>query len=252
MKQIEIFSLNDLNDAEVTGYLQFVAENTSLLTLSRDANKVKSFVSVVDKFVNETKPNRINSFTEVRKTTDKVAKNLYSGIWYYIKGITYHPDSEMQRIAKKVFNIIQKYEINSNTSYVHRYPRLGTLISELKELSAQERTALNIDAWIVAISQAHDNFVAATERAMDEKSQQKVGIIRTLRKETQTAYYDFVKYINAGVMINGEEPYTDFIDNTNVLAAEYKAHLAARRTRNKNKAEEDEMENDDISEGDVN
>ena len=240
MKQIETFSLNDLKDAEIAGYLQFVAETTSLLTLPNDAKRVKSFVVMVNKFVNETKPSRINSFTEARKRTDKVAKNLYSGIWYYIKGITYHPDSEMQRIAKKVFNIIQKYEINSNTCYVHRYPRLSTLISELKELSAQERSSLNIDAWIDAIEQAHDNFTTATDNAIEEKSQRQVGIIRTLRKESQTVYYNFVTYINAGVMINGEEPYTDFIDNINVLVAEYKAHLAARRTRHKNKDEENE------------
>ncbi len=235
MKQIEQFSLHNLRNAETFGYLTLMSEQTSLLTLPSDAQRVQAFVAAVNELEELTKPNRKNSFTKVRIAADLQAKNLYSGLWFSLKGATYSPNSSQQQTAKKIFERIKSYKLNSQSNYVHRYPKLAVMINELEELPAKVRNELGLNQWIEGLQTAYDDFIIATDNSITEESHRQVGIVTEKRKATQQAYYDFVTYINAGVWVNGEQPYTEFINSANVLVSEYKAHLAARQTRKTNK-----------------
>ncbi len=234
MKQITNFSLHNLSNAEALGYLLIVAEKTDLLTLARDADKVKSFLSAVGAYSDVGKPTLANSFTTVRKEADKVMKDLCLGLRYYVNGFVYHPSEEARQAGAEVFAMIKKYKFSANMGYKHRYPRISSLLASLKELPTDKYNLLGLDVWVEAMSSAYDDFMSLTDEAIAEESLRKVGILTVLRKEAQEAYYTLVRYVNSGVVINSEEPYADFIDNANVLVAEYKAHLAARSTRRKN------------------
>ena len=69
-----------------------------------------------------------------------------------------------------------------------------------------------------------------------------VGQVKDARLAADNGFKALVQRVNALVIVNGEAPYTAFIDQLNVMIADAQAMIASRSTKSAKAKEEEETE----------
>lgn len=102
------------------------------------------------------------------------------------------------------------------------------LIADLKGPYASDISALGMDGWVAELSSdlaAHD---AIEDSRYDEKDGKTHLRMKDVRKEIDAAYHAFTEKTNALIIVNGEAPYTDFVNKLNLRIDSFTNDLAQR------------------------
>lgn len=117
-------------------------------------------------------------------------------------------------------------------------------MQQFAKLPSETIEALHFAAWQEELTVRSAEFDILRNAAHSEKATRTVGLAKQRRAEMNDAYAVFAQRINALVVINGEEPYAEFINFVNTLIAEVQAKIKARITRAEN-ADKDKPETEE-------
>jgi hypothetical protein len=91
-----------------------------------------------------------------------------------------------------------------------------------------------MDGWVAAELDAdlvaHD---AIEDNRYDEKDGKTHLRMKEVRKEIDTAYRTFTEKINALIIVNGQDPYADFVNKLNLHIDSYTTNLALSNGKGK-------------------
>lgn len=240
MKQINEFNIARLHNQEDYNFLTRVRDlATTLLTLETDKAMVDSFTAAVSAYDAALKQSDKNSYTAALNEADAKADKRWSAAYAYCKAMMEHPVGSVSAVAVKVVDIFRKYGVLSTMGMDEEYGRYSNLIQDLLALSDEEVTALSLAEWIEAMDSAVAQVQALRTDKTKEDSTRQVGIVKDTRTAADASYKSLVQRVNALVIVNGEAPYTDFIDRVNVMIADAQALLASRETKAAKKREKE-------------
>ena len=241
MKQIQNIDLTRLRVDELLGFLIKAKEKTHYILVVADEPAIQTFGAAVDALDAELKQNAKNSFTQSRQEADRVADDTWRGLQMQADAMTRFPNPEVQAIAVKVDEVIERYGTLTEMGYDEEYANMKGVLEELKAFSPEDLEKIGLSVWVAALESAYNDFIQASLNKETEAGDKVKGIVQQRRCEAEEAYYTLVQRVNAGAVYNGDEPYLEFMKMLNAQIDERKATLAARQTRAAKKAEESEV-----------
>lgn len=178
-----------------------------------------------------------NSFSEARSEADRQRDSIFRGLDDSVKAALNHFDPEMQAAAKRIripldtFGNVAQLPLNEETSAIYN------LVQELRANYAAELTKLALAAWVdklEADNKAYEELVKSSYEEDAAKTELKAKEVRIAIDATVRKIFE---RIEALMLIEGEQDYTEFVRRLNMQIEKYDNTLAQRRGAAKAKKE---------------
>ena len=141
---------------------------TSVTFLTTGVNTHKTAVESLDSAlkVSTTVPSA-KWVTEADASRD----SAWSGLYYYVKAMTAHPDESIAEAAKRALEILEKYGNPTAKPQLEESGILYNLLHELNEAKeAGDFNGLDIEPWMERLENAEYSFLTATDEKVQEEA----------------------------------------------------------------------------------
>lgn len=209
---------------------------TSVTFLTTGVNTHKTAVESLDSAlkVSTTVPSA-KWVTEADASRD----SAWSGLYYYVKAMTAHPDESIAEAAKRALEILEKYGNPTAKPQLEESGILYNLLQELNEAKeAGDFNGLDIEPWMERLENAEYSFLTATDEKVQEEAAREVGLSKQARQAADDAYRKLVDIVNMLAAMHGDEKFATFIGNVNALVEQQRTKLKARATNSAKKEDE--------------
>ena len=224
-------------DLPTTGAL--IAEGlpeTSVTFLTTGVNTHKAAVESLDSALKvSTMVPSAKWVTEADASRD----SAWSGLYYYVKAMTAHPDESIAEAAKRALEILEKYGNPTAKPQLEESGILYNLLQELNEAKeAGDFNGLDIEPWMERLENAEYSFLTATDEKVQEEAAREVGLSKQARQAADDAYRKLVDIVNMLAAMHGDEKFATFIGNVNALVEQQRTKLKTRATNSAKKDDE--------------
>lgn len=158
--------------------------------------------------------------------------------WYiaynYAKAMCDSPVEAKRIAAAVILALFDKYGDPRKLPQTQESGILHNLIQDLEDAET-EVLAIDFQDWLDELKKSEKEFVAMVEQRTGERAARIKGIITQRRRETEAAYRDMIKAINAHYYTTEDGEYGALIDRLNVLISQQKTVLKTRSTNNAKK-----------------
>ena len=230
MKSINSLEITRLRVEEDLGFQKRIEFETALLTEETDKPMVDAFKAAVAAFDAALKVSTRNSQTAAAIRADEQAGAAWSGLNAQTKVMLSHPNPKLRLVAYEAYPLIQKYGNITDMVYYEEYGRIHNLLQDLAALGVAKQKQIYIDAWVMELKLRYNEFMVANAARTAEDPIRIVDMVKQARTNADAAFRALVERVNALALVNGEAPYTTFIDHVNVVIWQANAVLATRRT----------------------
>lgn len=209
---------------------------TSVTFLTTGVNTHKTAVESLDSAlkVSTTVPSA-KWVTEADASRD----SAWSGLYYYVKAMTAHPDASIAAAAERALAILEKYGNPTAKPQLEESGILYNLLQELNEAKeAGDFTDLDIEPWLTRLENAETSFLNATDEKVQEEAAREVGLSKQARQAADDAYRKLVDIVNMLAAMHGDEKFATFIGNVNALVEQQRTKLKTRATNSSKKEDE--------------
>lgn len=163
----------------------------------------------------------------------------WSGLYYYVKAMTAHPDESIAEAAKRALEILEKYGNPTAKPQLEESGILYNLLQELNEAKeAGDFNGLDIEPWMERLENAEYSFLTATDEKVQEEAAREVGLSKQARQAADDAYRKLVDIVNMMAAMHGDEKFATFIGNVNALVEQQRTKLKTRATNSAKKEDE--------------
>lgn len=163
----------------------------------------------------------------------------WSGLYYYVKAMTAHPDESIAEAAKRALEILEKYGNPTAKPQLEESGILYNLLQELNEAKeAGDFNGLDIEPWMERLENAEYSFLTATDEKVQEEAAREVGLSKQARQAADDAYRKLVDIVNMLTAMHGDEKFATFIGNVNALVEQQRTKLKTRATNSAKKDDE--------------
>lgn len=249
MKQIPSFDDSRLQVPEAFNFFLRVDEAAqATLKLESDKAMVNEFHAAVVAFDEVLVRSRKNSKTATQSEADEAFDKIFRSARNYAKAMSGHPTAAVATEGVVLWDIFQKYGDISSLNYDKEYSYAHNLVQDLEALTSEQMELLHFAPWYEALVIGVATFTSARASKTMEDATYITGLVEENRQATSAAYKNLVLRVNALAVVNGEEPYAQFIDFVTQVIEDAKALIKQRDTRNANaKKEEEEGNSDDAT-----
>lgn len=200
---------------------------------------VNGFKSALSTFDDALKDSAGLSSAAAATEADNLRDAAWRGANAYAKAMTAHPTEAVSSAAAEVKSLFDKYGDPTSLSQTEESGVLHNLIQDLKALDSNILTNAAFSPWLTNMETREKNYLTAAQVRTEEEASRITGIVKQSRLAADEAYRSLVEMVNALCLVNGEAPYTTFIDHVNVLIDRQKAILKSRSTKSAKKKEND-------------
>lgn len=170
---------------------------------------------------------------------DASRDSAWSGLYYYVKAMTAHPDASIAAAAERALAILKKY---GNPTAKPQLEESGILHNLLQDLNtakeAGDFTNVDIEPWVTRLENAEYSFLTATDEKVQEEAAREVGLSKQARQAADDAYRNLVDIVNMLAAMHGDEKFATFIGNVNALVEQQRSKLKTRATNSAKKDDE--------------
>jgi hypothetical protein len=159
------------------------------------------------------------------ETLDGMEHAIISGLKHYD-----------QAVREAAAHIKVLWDTNGDIKHKAQKNKSGAiikLIADLKGIYAANVATLGMDGWVTELDAdlaAHD---AIEDSRYDEKDGKTHLRMKEVRTEMDTTYHTLTEKINALIIVNGEDPYADFVNKLNLHIDSFTNDLALRNGKGK-------------------
>lgn len=209
---------------------------TSVTFLTTGVNTHKTAVDGLDSALKVS--NTVPSAKWVTEA-DAARDFAWSGLYYYVKAMTAHPDESIAEAAKRALEILEKYGNPTAKPQLEESGILYNLLQELNEAKeAGDFNGLDIEPWMERLENAEYSFLTATDEKVQEEAAREVGLSKQARQAADDAYRKLVDIVNMLAAMHGDEKFATFIGNVNALVEQQRTKLKTRATNSAKKDDE--------------
>ncbi len=174
-----------------------------------------------------------------RKLTDSdaIRDETFSGLAANVKSLTKHFNPDVREKANAVASFLANYGNAATASYNEETAMLYNITNALLEQYADALTVCNLKEWVEALQQQNEDFKAIMAQRNEAITNEEPIHMRSLRKQIDDVYRLMEKRIEASALLNGNEPYADFIQQLNGRIEYYKTYnISKPKAKDKSEA----------------
>ena len=234
--KIEPFSTSRLrNDA----HFQFYTEFSTLMnrTGAANLNIEQLYATFITLFADEdTALKKINksAITAEIQEADKYRDQLFSGMTDANKTALKHFTPEVREAAKRLKIVFDTYGNLARKPLDEETSAIYNILQDLNGRYAEDAATVGLPPWVNELAAANDEFGRLMRDRYDETAMKTDLVLKQVRVKIDEAYRAIVERINAAIVLNGEEPYREFVATLNAVIKRYEDIVAQRAGRKKN------------------
>lgn len=170
------------------------------------------------------KLSRKNELTDEIAEQDRLRDSYYTGYKAAVKSMVETSDE-----AKTLWQNIKDYGIDTKAQLNKETGELTNLTADLTGKLAAEVEALGLTQLVAKLKTANDSVHDLMKQRDAENSTKVVGALKSARIETDEAYRNLVKRVNALCLVEYDEAYDTFIDTMNEQIDRYREQVLTKR-----------------------
>ena len=170
--------------------------------------------------------------TEFLSNLDTIRDSTTTGFITQVRSFLKHFDVEKQNAAKRILIEWNACGDLRKKGYASQTAETINFLQVLRGKLQNDIIMLNLYDWVNQMEHDNSCFMSAyTERQIKKATKDELTRLKECRTETDAAYRDIVNFINAAIIVNGEEHYKAFVYELNVSIKYYNDTLAIRYGR---------------------
>lgn len=202
---------------------------------------IEPYKAAVTAFDEAMRQNTTNSYTVSAELADQAVDEMWSAIWTLLKAMVKHPNLNRRKAAASLYDLFRKYGNVTMMGNAEEYAQLHNLTQEIEALGSETIELAHFEEWFQEFKERIATYKSVEASRTAEEGSRQIGIVKQTRTAAEEALRVFLRKVEALVLINGEEGYTDFINSVNALISAQVALMKSRKTQAaKNKEEEGE------------
>lgn len=170
-----------------------------------------------------------NPLTDEISAKDTARDKCYSSYKAAVKAMADLPEGDLQEAAATLWQHIKEYGIDTKSQLNIETGMLTNLCADLKGGKAELVATLGLTKLVDDMAAANDSVYTLMAQRTAEESTKVAGALKAARKETDAAYKNLIRKVNALYITDGEHDYTTFINTMNQLIKEYRAKVVKGR-----------------------
>lgn len=174
------------------------------------------------------KLSRKNELTDEITEQDRLRDSYYSGYKSAVKSMVEASDE-----AKTLWQNIKDYGIDTKAQLNKETGELTNLTADLTGKLAAEVEAVGLTQLVAKLKAANDSVHDLMKQRDAENSTKVAGALKAARIETDEAYRNLVKRVNALCLVEYDEAYDEFIDIMNEQIDRYREQVLTKRKTTK-------------------
>ena len=238
----EYFTLCNTRRAHVNEFFtlaqQILQAAKEMLAETEAQPRIATYESAVTAFDESLKQSTKNSYTASVELADEAVDETWSALWGVTKIMVKHPNLDRRAAAALVYDIMYKYGNVTKLSYKEEYGRLHNLTQDLDNLGEEKLKLAYVDEWFAELKKRIATYKTAEEGRLAEEDARLVGAVKAAREATENALRQFLRQVEALILLNGESDYQAFVARANTLFSEMKAVIKSRQTKAANKPDD--------------
>ncbi len=168
---------------------------------------------------------------------DEQRDAAYLGLVRQVRNTLHHFNARRAEAAQKIQNILNKYSDPRSLPYIQESGILENLLQDLNAADAKANVALvGANEWKDELQRANNEFMALFANRNEEQATVVTGLSKEARTETDNAYRNCVRRLNALIELDGDAEYASIVSNLNKLIDYQKQVISARKTHNQAQA----------------
>ena len=149
-----------------------------------------------------------------------------------LKAMLATPNAEKLAKVRYVQNIRDKYSLEPEAEYMKETTAIAQMVQEMETNSQCEQAlqATGLDEWLGDLKAKNAAFLAKMNERTEAQAGVVKGIVRETRQQTEAAYKDLVRMVNAMSIceVGDGIRYGDIIDSLNAEIEHYRRILAQK------------------------
>jgi len=173
---------------------------------------------------------------------DRKRDELYTAYRKLVKGSLSSPLEEQAEAAKILNQSIKDYGIDPKMQLDKEVGLVDNLLTDHEGKYAEQVKTLGLTAYVTAMREANDKVNDLIVQRDKERSIQVAGALKAARAETDTAYKDLVKRVNALWIVEYDAAYDEFINYMNEAIDRYRKEVLAAKKKKTTDGGDDDKE----------
>ena len=172
-----------------------------------------------------------SAITGEMQTADQRRDQLFRGMCDANKAALNHFRTEVQQAARRIKILLDTYgnlaakPLNEQTSGVYN------LLQDLRGKYANDAAETGLVEWMDELQAANEAFGNLAKDRYEETAMRTDLVLKDVRAQADAAYRTITERIDALVVVEGPQTYSEFIKYLNAIIAKYTATLAQRAGR---------------------
>jgi len=167
--------------------------------------------------------------TDEIESADRKRDEIFMAYRKVVKGSLGAPLDTLAEAAKVLNQSIKDYGIDPQMQLDKETGLLANLIADHQGKLAEQVATLGLTAYTTAMKEANDKVNDLIMQRADERSLVVAGALKAARAETDTAYKDLVKRVNALWIVDYDAAYDEFINYMNEEIDRYREQVLTRK-----------------------
>ena len=143
---------------------------------------------------------------------DDLRDNTFIGLSDAIKSANRHFRPDVQQAASRLLVIIENHSNLIRKSYDEETAAINSLINDLTTVGAADVTAIGLAEWVTELQANNNAFDDLKKGRYTEEAGKTQLRMKEVRMQLDEAYQAIGTLINTLIIVNGETPYTHFVN----------------------------------------
>jgi hypothetical protein len=170
-------------------------------------------------------------FTGRIKAFDRARDECIRGIRYTVKALLKSSNPQKKDAAARMMILLDTYGDVTQKEYDAESAAIDNFLQELHGKYSEDVKILGIADWVDELDNYNRQFETFVDERYAEKAEKPVHKLVNVRTETDAAYGNLIKVIEAVMLTNPEHGLDDFAKELNVVIKHYKTIYAQEKGR---------------------
>jgi hypothetical protein len=182
-------------------------------------------------FANETEAldnMRKNSISDALCEKDQHRDKKLRGLKSFIESTLTLDDDSLVQAAMRLNALIKFYGNVAKKPYNEETGALHSMIKDFRGKYADDVNTITATSFVNSLDESNTSFEALMRTRYTSEADKSELSMKETRVATDAAYLEIVERINAGIVFNGEEGYTEFVKELNERIERQNLVLAQR------------------------
>lgn len=167
---------------------------------------------------------------------DKEQDKLLGKYKKAVKSYLDFPNADIAKAAKVLNQHLTDYSIKTTWQIDKEAGMVKNLVNDLKDKYATEVETLGLSVFVTELTRANSTLIELLNLRTEERMTQEIGAMKAARAEVDNAYRTLILIVNAYMVVEGEEKYSDFALFMNALIKEFKQNVLGQSGNSSNSA----------------